>query len=238
MNKKALGWIVAGGLLISGQLTAQPLNDLQARLAALHSEEPIRLKVDVDLRHKGAAPLRLNDTRMRGTATVAYGPKGVEIRKKRSWGSTRNGEEIPLVTEAEALDLIDPAATMELLLSEATLVSDEMTTWQGRPARLLVFRPEQLAREQKDEEAPAGPLPPLVFDARIWLDESGVPLAMERSVELLLGPALKATEHQTLTFQQVAGRLLVAEALETYSGTALAVLRTGDTKKMKVTVMK
>jgi hypothetical protein len=61
---------------------------------------------------------------------------------------------------------------------------------------------------------------------------------MERSMDLLLGPALKATEHQALTFQQVNGRLLVAEARETYSGTALAVLRSGDARKVKVSVLK
>jgi hypothetical protein len=37
---------------------------------------------------------------------------------------------------------------------------------------------------------------------------------------------------------QIDGRLLVDEARETYSGTALAVLHGGDAKKMKVTALK
>ncbi len=76
---------------------------------------------------------------------------------------------------------------------------------------------------------------PTLFEVKVWLDETGAPLAMERSFETRLGPALDATQLQSLTFQQVGGRLLVAEARQSYSGTALAVLRSRDTKKIKVT---
>ena len=43
-------------------------------------------------------------------------------------------------------------------------------------------------------------------------------------------------QQQTLALQKVDGRLLGARSEETYSGTALAVLRSRNEKKMKVTV--
>jgi hypothetical protein len=245
MNMKPLRWILAGGLLISSHLSAQPLDDLQARMAALRNEQPIRLKVEVELKHKGTAPLHLNSEKLKGSAVIVYGPKGVKVQKQKSrgqitqasiWRDAKGRDHQELVTEDEALALVNPAVILELALNEATLVGDGMATWRDRPARLLVLQPKAL--EEVRAEAPAdGPLPPAFGETKIWLDEGGVPLAMERSGNVLLGPALKVEVRESLEFQQVAGRLLVARWEETYSGTALAVLRGGDSKKMKVTVM-
>ena len=245
MNMKPLRWILAGGLLISSHLSAQPLDDLQVRLAALRNEQPIRLKVEVELKHKGTAPLHLNSEKLKGTAVIVYGPNGVKVQKQKSrgqitqasiWRDAKGRDPKELVSEDEALALVNPGAALDLALNNATLLSDGMTTWQDRPARLLVLLPSEIEKVQA--EAPAdGPLPPVFGETKIWLDESGTPLAMERSGQLLLGPALKMEVRESLEFQQVAGRLLVARWEETYSGTALAVLRGGDSKKMKVTVM-
>lgn len=247
MNRKALGWLVTGGLMFASTLTAQPLNDLQVRLAALRNDQPIRLKVDVETRHRGSAPLRLNRTKKRGRAVVIYGPFGPEVREQRwlttgagfsVWPKSKIQWETSLVDEAEAGDLVDPAGMMELLLERATLLSDEEVTWQGQPARLLVIRPGPLVAE-RDEEPETGTNDEserFITEAKIWLDASGAPLALERSMELRFGPALKMMRHQTLTLQQVDGRLLAARSEETYSGTALAVLRSRNEKKMKVTL--
>ncbi|HEX6900918.1 MAG TPA: hypothetical protein VF789_14435 [Thermoanaerobaculia bacterium] len=245
MNMKPLRWILAAGLLISSHLSAQPLDDLRARMAALRNEQPIKLKVEVELKHKGTAPLHLNSEKLKGTAVIVYGPKGVKVQKQKSrgeitqasiWRDAKDRDPKELITEDEALALVNPAAILDLALNDATLLGDGMTTWQDRPARLLVFLPSEIEKVQA--EAPAdGPLPPVFGETKLWLDESGVPLAMERSGELLLGPALKVEVREAVEFQQVAGRLLVARWEENYSGTALAVLRGGDSKKIKVTVL-
>lgn len=247
MHRKALGWLLAGGLMFASTLTAQPLNDLQARLVALRNDQPIRLKVDVEMWHKGSAPLHLNRTKQRGRAVVIYGPHGPEVREQRwlttgnrfsFWRKSKIQVETSLVAEAEAYDLVDPVGMMELMLQEATLLSDEEVTWQGEPARLLVIRPGPLAAKRDDESEAGTKDEPerFITEAKIWLDASGSPLALERSVELRLGPALKVMQHQTLTLQQVEGRLLAARSEETYSGTALGVLHSRNEKKMKVTL--
>lgn len=236
MNRQALGWTLAAGLLMSTQVSAPPINDLQSRLETMRNDQKTRIEVEVELRHRGSAPLHLNKEKRRGVAVVEAGPQGVKKITSRwlgsstrfsAWGKKKGENETPLLNDVEALDLVNPAGMMETFLSEATLLSDEKVTWQGQPARLLVVRPV-VERGEKAEPMP------FATEAKVWLDENGVPLAMERGFELRLGPALSVIESQSFTFQQVGGRLLVAEAQETWSGTGLAVLRGRDDRTMKV----
>lgn len=243
MRKRARTWVLAGSFLIAGSLTAEPIGDLQARLAGMRHDRPTRIQVDVEFKHRGSAPLHLNKNKRRGAATVVYGPRGVESLTQKwvgsssrfsFWKESKVKTEIPMLEEAEALDLADPAGMMEHLLSEAVLVSDETATWKGQPARYLVIRPGLVATD-RDGNAVEADRTPLNLLIKVWLDETGAPLAMERSMEFRLGPALVVTEAQAFTFHQMDGRLLVAEVEESFSSTALAVLRGRDSKKIKVT---
>lgn len=243
MNRQALGWTLAGGLLMSTTLvSAQPINDLQARLASMKNDQKTRIEVEVELRHRGSAPLHLNKEKRRGVAVVEAGPKGVKKITSRwlgtsarfsAWGKKKSENEAPLLGDVEALDLVNPAGMIEAFLSDAILLSDESATWEGRPARLLVLRSFAAFNRAADKKSAEEP-ERFDLDAKVWLDGDGVPLAMERGFELRLGPALSVTENQSFTFQQVEGRLLVAEAEETWSGTGLAVLHGRDDRKMKV----
>ena len=243
MKGKALGWTLAGGLLMSSLVSAETINDLQTRLVSMRNDQKTRMEVEVEFRHRGSAPLHLNKEKKRGVAVIEAGPKGVKKITSRwlgtssrfsAWGKKKGENEAPLLDDVEALDLVNPAGMMEAFLSEATLLSDERVTWQGQPARLLVVRPALLESNRKGNEPAEDEPEPYALEAKVWLDENGVPLAMERGFELKLGPALSVTESQSFTFQQVEGRLLVAEAEETWSGTGLAVLRGRDDKKLKV----
>jgi hypothetical protein len=227
----------------SSPLAAEPLNDLQVRLATLRNDQPVRLEVEVEMEHKGTAPLHLNDERMKGTVIVSTGRHGLKVRTKRSSGRLTHfsvwrdddgarDAEIPLLEESEARFLLDPAEAIGLALRDSVLVSDEMSVWQDQPARVLVLRAAEIEAAQEDGRLPARV--PFLVEGRIWLNENGTPLAMEGTLNLGLGAALTVTQHQTVTFQEVEGRLLVAEVKETYSGTALSVLRGEDKKKIRV----
>ena len=140
-----------------------------------------------------------------------------------------------MVEDEEASILVDPAGWLSPFLSEATLMEEQAVTWEGRPARLLVIRPAQLPAEKTVETASMKDEPrPVVVEGKIWLGADGLPLALEATTELRL-PAFTMTQHQTLTFQQIGGRLLVARSTATFSGTALLALRGTDVKTMKVT---
>ena len=205
----------------------------------MRNDQVTRMEVEVELRHRGSAPLHLNKEKRRGKAVIEAGPEGVKKITSRwserssrfsVWSKGDSEDESSLMSFTEAGDLIDPAGMMEALLSEATLVSDERVEWQGTPARLLVIRPFAALAKETRENNPER----FAIDVKVWLDESGVPLAMERGAELRLGPALSVTEIQSFTFQQVSGRLLVAEARNTWTGTGLGVLRGRDDRKIKV----
>src|SRR6185295_13199693 len=241
MKAQILRLMVIGGLLVSSALTAEPLNDLRTRLAAMRSTQPIRLKVDVELKHKESAPLHRRSSRIHGHAVVVYGRRGVQVRGERWSGSTSNFSlwtnnkvkfEAPLIDEGEAELLIDPAGVMDYLLRDASLLSDESGTWQGQSARLLVIRPTFV-----DEKAASNGAPwRFTGEIRIWLNDSGSPLAMENTQQLRVESALTATKYQTLTFQELDGRLLAARTEDTFSGTALAMLEGSDSKTVKVRV--
>jgi hypothetical protein len=249
MNGQALRIAVAGGLflsstLFSSPLAAQPLRDLEFRLASLRSDQPIRVKVDVELEHQGKAPLHLDSNKQRGRVVVEGGPHGLRVREQKRTGSSFNlslwGPETaasgPLVADADALVLIDPAGWIVPVLHESIVVEDQESSWEGKPARLLVLRPADLPAELAPARTSTDGEPrPLIAEVRIWLDPDGLPVALERTGEIQL-PGLTTTRHQTLTFQQAGGRLLVRRSTETFSGTALAALHGSDSRKMKVTV--
>ena len=210
----------------------------------MRNDQKTRIEVEIEFRHRGSAPLHLNKEKKRGVAVVEAGPKGVKkitshwqttgVRLS-VWGKKKSENEASLLNDTDALALVNPAGMMEAFLSEATLLSDEKVTWQGQPARLLVVRPALLESKRKDEKESQETEPKHhAIETKVWLDENGVPLAMESGFELRLGPVLSVTGIQSFTFQQIEGRLLVAEAEETYSGTGLAVLHDRDDRKMKV----
>jgi hypothetical protein len=191
----------------------------------------------VKLEHRGSAPLHLNKVKRRGMATVQFGPDGVKMIKQKwlgtssfasLWRSSKpDDSDMALLDFEEASALADPVGSLDFALSDAVLLEDRTDTWQGQAARLLVVRPALLVAHEETS--------PLVTEMRIWLDTSGVPLAMERSSEFHLGP-VKATQLLTFTYQQIEGRLLADEVREDFQSTAIAVLRGRDKRTMKVRI--
>jgi hypothetical protein len=236
VKTKAFAMALTGVILFAASGKAEPLDEVRARLSTLRNDQPMRLLVDVKLEHRGSAPLHLNKTKRRGRATVQFGPKGVKMLEQQwfsssslfsLWRSKRGDSDIPLLSFEEALDLADPVSALDFALSNAVVLEDRTVTWQDQTARLLVIRPAELVAHQEDS--------PLASEVRIWLDPSGIPLAMERSSEFHLGP-VKATQVLTFTYQQVEGRLLADEVREDFQSTAIAVLRGRDKRTMKVRI--
>lgn len=236
MKTKAFAMALTGVILFAASGKAEPLDEVRARLSALQNDQPMRLYVDVTLEHRGSAPLHLNKNKRRGMATVQLGPKGVKVLEQKwfndsthfsLWRSKPDDSGVPLLGFEEALDLVDPTGALDLALSDAVVLEDRTVTWHEQTARLLVVRPAQLVAHEENS--------PLVSEVRLWLDPSGIPLAMERSSEFQLGP-VKATQLLTFTYQLVEGRLLADEVREDFQSTAIAVLRGRDKRTMKVRI--
>lgn len=225
MKSRALGLWMASGLLISNVLTAEPLTDLRARLAALRNTQPIRLKVEIEAKHLESASLRRSGAKQTGRATINYGPKGVRMRgglstyssHASSWGANEEppGIEIPLLEEGEAKFLVDPANILYFLLWDATLLSDKPVDWQGQAARLLVFVPTSVG----EKAASSGAFWRFSGEVKIWLSDRGLPLAMQHTMRPNVEPAVSAKKDQLFIFQEVDGRLLASRTEDTFSGT-------------------
>jgi hypothetical protein len=235
VRKHALRWIVASGLLCAGSLAAaEPLQELQVRLAGLRDTQPIRLKVDIEMQHRGTAPLHLNDAKLRGTAIVRLDRQGIEVRERRRegditqfslWQEPKEGH-VPLLDEESARQLADPVVMIEPLLAEGVRVSDEAVTWQDRPARLLVIRPRVPEELAEAKNSAGSDRPALAGDAKLWLDENGRPLALERSVELRLasppGDDDRPVRHLPAGGRAPAGRRAARDILRDGAGAARA----------------
>jgi hypothetical protein len=226
-------------------LRAEPLAELGARVAEMRNVAAMRLEVEVEVKERGSAPLHLRGTRQRGGAVIEWGPEGVESLEQWWLGTGgrlsvwKRAQRRPVIdegdrvlSEVEAAELADPAAMLGELLADATLLSDETSTWEGRPARRLAIRPALLAPREGLGEGESREPQPLALLLHVWLDEAGAPIAIERSVDFELGPALAVRQRQTLVLRQLDGRLLVAEMRETWSGRALALLRRQEDRRV------
>jgi hypothetical protein len=230
--------------VLAAPTLADPLEELRAALPDLRAAPGTRLKVDVAFAHQGVAPLHWSGAVRRGQATVVLGKRGAHVRRER-WVGTEGrasvwgegGESDTHLLEPEtAGDLIDPAGALLVMLDGATLLEEKETERDGAPVRQITFRPGHLASDGARHPAPpADGRLPVGLAATVWVDASGVPIAMERSFTLRLGPALDLVTHQMVSYQRVDGHLFAVEASEDYTGSALFVLRGRDARRMWVT---
>jgi hypothetical protein len=250
-ERMASGWRVLGlgliGWMAAAARRADPLAELRERLPSLRSEEPVRLEVEVETRERGSGPRHLRAVRRRGDGVLVYGKHGPEVRathwrgyetRVSFWERRRHRSEEPFLTEENAADFVDPAGVIATLLDGAVLLDDVATSFAGRPARQLTFRPGLLAPKapRDDSEPPASEHRelPVTLTATVWLDSAGNPLALERDFLFSLGPALASRHQQLLTFELVDGRLLGNGCEETYSGSALAVFGNREDRTIHV----
>lgn len=248
MKRRVFACTLVLGFLFAAAGRAETLDDVLSRLSSMRLDKPVKLKVEVQVKHKGTAPLHRNRVTKRGMATIQSDPDGVKVIERKwlsdssrfsLWRSSKQDNDesgVELIGDEEAYGLTNPASTLEDLLRDATLVEERAEAWQGKTARLLVIRPAQLAPLEKDGEDPAAPerRSPFAGEVKLWLDETGIPLALDGVTQFRLGPAVNVKQHQTITFQQKDGRLFVAEVQESFESTALAILRGRDSRVMKV----
>ena len=221
--------------------SADALAQLTSRLAALSSDAPLRVEVEVEQKHRGTGPLHLRRTKQVGGAVIEWGPRGVRSLEQWWFGTGarltvwERAQRRPVIdpddrvlSEQEAAELADPAGALGELLEGATLLADEPSTWEGKVSRRLTIQPAMLApRDAKGRARQRDEPGPLELRVAVWLDEVGEPLAVERSVDFAAGP-LSAQQRQTLLLGTVDGRLVVSEMRETWTGQATALLRGRD----------
>lgn len=211
--------------LLPASVRADALADVRATLDRLSSPAPVRARVRASRteveKEKPKGPEK------KGEAIVELGPAGLTIRLEPEFlpkGATRadrKKEEDSTVRLAprDALELLDPARELRQLLDGAVLVSDGNATYEGKPVRTIVFRPQPDVDED-DRKA----LKKYEDVVTLRLDAEGVPFALDRTVDLKFSKLLisfTVSARESRRFGRVEGRLLTTTATEESHGSGL-----------------
>ncbi|MFN7990406.1 MAG: hypothetical protein U0529_23255 [Thermoanaerobaculia bacterium] len=220
--------VLLTGLLLAlapAPLRADALSDVRASLDRLAATTPIRARVEIS--RKEVEKEKPKGPEKKGEAVVEYGPSGLSVhldpaqlpkpgpkaeRKKQEESTVR-------LDPQKALELLDPSAEIRQLLDGATVVSDRSEPFDGRAARTVVFRPVPDVDEEDRKS-----LKRYEDVVTLRLDGEGVPVALERSLDLKVSKMLLSftvSHRESRRFARAAGRLVTASATEESSGSGL-----------------
>ena len=216
-------------------LYADGLSDVRATLQKLQSDQLLRARVEIKSRHSGGESGKQKQSESVSTVIVENGPEGFKLSwspeqirqsRKAAWDEVTNPDiprsdlaTLKALEPAQALNLLDAADGLRRALEKSELREDKRENYQGKPARVLVFRIE-LGLDEEERKA----LKSSETYVKLWLDGDGVPLAMERDVQAKFSRFLigfRIHEHDTRTYQRAGDRLVVTRATHDTSGAGL-----------------
>jgi hypothetical protein len=222
-------------LLAPTLLFADGLTDVRAALQKLQSDQPLRARVEIKSRRSGGESGKQKQSESVSTVIVENGPDGLKLSwspdqikqsRKAAWAETGNPDApksdiamLKALEAGQALNLLDAADGLRRALEKSELREDKRENYQGKPARVVVFRID-LGLDEEERKA----LKSSETYLKLWLDDDGVPLAMERDVQAKFSRFLigfRIHEHDTRTYQRAGGRLVVTRATHDTSGAGL-----------------
>ena len=225
-------FLLAALLLAPTLLFADGLTDVRAALQKLHSDQPLRARVEIKTRRSGGENNKQKQSEGVSSVVVDSGAEGLklswspeQIKNSRTaaWAEIANpdGPKSDIATlkaleAGHALNLLDAADPLRRGLERARLLEDKSDTYKGKAARLLVLRVD-LALDEEERKA----LKSSDAIEKLWLDSDGIPVAMDRNIEAKFSKFLigfKIHEHETREFQRVGGRLVTTYSTKESSG--------------------
>lgn len=229
---------IVAAILVLAVITApaDPLGDLRATLQKLQSSEPLHARVEIKTRRSGGESHKQNQSESVSTVLVEIGPGGFNLTwspdqirqsRKAAWEAISNPDAVrsdlaslKSLEPGDALNLVDAGDPLRRSLEKAVLLEEKASApYKTKSARLLVFR-IQLTLDEEERKA----LKSSEAVLKLWLDDDGVPIAMDRDIQakfskLLIG--FRIHEHDTREYQQVGGRLMVTRWTKDSSGSGL-----------------
>ena len=211
------------------------LGDLRATLQHLQSDQTLRARVEIKIRRSGGESG--NPKRSVGDSSVIVESGGHGLRmtwsveqieqsrraaaEKRAHPDAASSDVATLTAlEAEdALDLLDASEPLRRGLEGVTLLEDKPDFYNGKPARLLIIRPD-LRLEEEGRKA----LKDCDANLKLWLDSAGQPVGMDRDLRLRFSKyflSYRVHDEEVREFQFAGGRLIVARSQHDNSGSGL-----------------
>jgi hypothetical protein len=242
---------LAAGLVALLALTAVPpasadrLGDLRAMLQKLQGDpQPIRAQIAVRNVNSSTDDGDSHETVEEGQIAAEYGgaqglrmswtPQQIRDARQAERQKTANpdapsqkGGALSLLDAREVANLLDAAEPLQLELDGAKLLEDKVEPRSGRPTRVLVLQPRDGLRssERKMLKGREAVL-------KLWLDESGVPVALDHTEKLKFTKFLinfSVSVHESRTFSRVGNRLVVTGLNAESSGSGLG--QSGKSRK-------
>jgi hypothetical protein len=237
-------------LLAAPPLHADRLTDLRATLQKLKGDAPVRAQIAVRDTRKGGDEDEQKIDSEEATVLAEQGPQGlkltwspqlIEEARKASWqraanpeATTSRGAGLSVLDAGQAVALLDAADPLLLEIDRATLVEDKVEPRGGKPTRVLVLKPREgfSAAQRKSLKSREDVL-------KIWLDDAGIPVALDRQVQLKYSKLLisfRVSTHATRTYAVVGDHLIATAASDESSGAGLG--QSGENHKLsRVTVL-
>lgn len=237
--------VLCFSLVLPGVLqAADGLSELRGALGKLQGTEAIRAKADIQRWSRDGEGKKARTRQSRSNIQIEDGPGGLHLgwtpqqiagARKESLVKAANPEaETPNLDALKALDglsatsLISHADFLLQQLGSATLMEDRREIYQGRPARLLVFKLEPvLDAEQKSA------VKSIEEKLKVWLDDHGVPLGTDHTLALKASKFLitfTVNNHDERKLVVLGNRLLVQSEIHEDSGSGMGM--SGSSRKV------
>lgn len=217
--------LVLTAVLAPLSIRADALSDVRAGLEKLSTASPVKARVVIS--RQETEKEKPKGPEKKGEAVVEHGASGLSIHLEPAQLPTagtqaerRKQEETTARLDPQtAMELVDPAASIRLLIDGAALVSDRPEAFDGKPVRTVVFRP---VPDMDEEDRKSVKRYEDVVTLR--LDADGVPVALDRTLDVKISKMLisfTVSQKESRRFVRASGRLLTSSATEESNGSGL-----------------
>ncbi len=222
-------------LLAAPPLHADRLTDLRATLEKLRGDSPVKAQIVVRTVRKNGDKEEAGQATQEATVFAEQGAQGLRLTwgpqllaeaRKAAWqkaanpdAKTTQGADLAVLDAEQAVELLDAADSLLLDLQRAVLVEDKVEPRGGKPTRVLIVKPHD-GLSASDRKA----LKSREDTLKVWLDDGGVPVALDRSTKLKFSKLLISfsfSRHLTRTFAVAGDHLVVISSTEDSGGSGL-----------------
>jgi hypothetical protein len=229
-------------LLLAGPtLLADPVADLRVALERFKGLETVKGRVDIQSWNKSGEGKKLKERQSSGQVQVEDGPQGLRLgwtaqqiqaarkdalaKAANPEAATPNMESLRALDVADASRMLSYADHLGLMLQGAALLEDRPDTYQGKPARLLVLKPESRFSAEDKEVIKS-------FEAslRIWVGPDGVPVGLEEATSFKGSKFLitfKGSHSESTALGRSGNRLVALRSTKETTGSGMGMSTQG-----------
>ncbi len=232
---KVLAKLLLTVFLFPGSLAADGLSDLRTTLPKLTSDQPITARVEISTRSSGGESDKQQKAIGDSTVLVRLGAAGLtlswtpeQIRQSRRAAAEKTANPdapksslatLTALDANEALNLLDAAEPLLLVLDQATLLEDKAITYHGAAAHRLFLQLDLKLPEEGRKAAKSS-----TANLTLWVGADGVPLAADRDIRVRFSKfflSYTIHEHVVREYQMAAGHLVMTHVVHDSSGSGL-----------------